>query len=78
MSSSIFDDDNVPKGTGKKKEDMDELREIHAKSRPSTHLMNAPILSPVRSAAQHYEEKKAATTAANKKSFTKKTESRKF
>tara|TARA_X000000368_G_scaffold113725_1_gene88730 strand:- start:101 stop:472 length:372 start_codon:yes stop_codon:yes gene_type:complete len=87
MSSSIFDDDNdnVPKeGTGKKKEDMDVLREIHDEDRPSTRkrrkLMNDPILSPERPQAQLDKEREAATTTAKelfKKGGKKKRKTRK-
>ena len=63
------DDGNIPQGTGKKEEVMDELRKIHKKSRASTHLMNAPILSPERPKEQHDKEREAATTAANKSLF---------
>ena len=69
--ASIFEngDDNVPKGTGKDEGVMKELRDIHKKSRASTHLMNAPILSPERPKEQLDKERAAATTPANKKLF---------
>ena len=68
MSDIFSNDDNVPTGTGKKKEDMDVLREIHDEDRPSTRkirkLMNDPILSPERPQAQLDKEREGATTTA--------------
>ena len=63
--ASIFNDDNdnVPKeGTGKKKEDMDELKEIWRKQHPLMHTDE--ILSPERPKEQHTKERAAATTPA--------------
>ena len=63
--ASIFNDDNdnVPKeGTGKKKEDMDELKEIWRKQHPLMHTDE--ILSPERPKEQLTKERAAATTTA--------------
>jgi hypothetical protein len=61
--ASIFGqkDDNVPK-SGKKKEDMDELKEIWRKQHPLMHTDE--ILSPERPKEQHAKERAAATTPA--------------